>query len=68
MKCVYGVEKVDYGWVVWRFNEDSYLDAVLWVLRANLCGTVRWLCSRETAVSMAGEQAMQSDKLIIWEG
>lgn len=67
MKCVYGVEKVDYGWVVWRFNVDSYPDAVLWVLRAHLCGTVRWLCNQETAESMAGEQAMQPDKLIIWE-
>lgn len=67
MKTIYGVEKVDYGWVVWQFDVDSYLDAVLWVLRAKICGTVRWLCDWQTAREMAGAQATESDKLIIWE-
>lgn len=68
MKCVYGVEKVEDGWLVWEFGVCSHADAVLWVLRANLCGTVRWLCDRRTAASMAGKQAMQPNRLIIWEG
>lgn len=67
MDNIYGVEKANSGWVVWRFGVAHYDQAVRWALREGISGTVRWLCSFHTARAMAGEQAMQSDNLIIWE-
>lgn len=66
MEYIYGVEKSDFGWVVWRFDVTGD-QAVRWALRAAISGTVRWLCSWPTARGMAGEQAMQPDNLIVWE-
>lgn len=68
MKYIYGVETADYEWYVYRFAVADYAQAVRWLLRAKLCGTVRWLCTWQTAREMAGAQAMEPDKLIIWEG
>lgn len=67
MNNIYGVEKAGSGWVVWRFSVAHYDQAVQWALREDISGSVRWLCSCHTARAMAGEQAMQSDNLIIWE-
>lgn len=65
---IYGVEKVDGDWVVWRFSAEDSRDAVRWVNRAANCGSARWLCDRKTAAEMAGEKRLEAEYLIIWEG
>ena len=67
MRYIYGVEKYGGEWTVWRFDEVSYYQAVLWVFSSETCGTVRWLCHRKTAIAMAGAKALDLENLIIWE-
>lgn len=59
MKYIYGVETADYEWTVYRFAVADYAQAVRWMLRARITGTIRWLCDFNTARAMAGEQATQ---------
>lgn len=67
MRYIYGVGKYGGEWVVWRFGKDSCDQAVQWVLNGVAFGEDRWLCSRQTASAMAGEQAMELDNIVIWE-
>lgn len=65
-KYVYGVEKYRGSWCVWRFNSLT-TDAVRWVLNPLKSAEVRWLCTRDAAIGMAGEAALEPDNLVIWE-
>lgn len=65
-KYVYGVEKYRGSWCVWRFNSLA-TDALTWVLNPLKSAEVRWLCTRDTAIGMAGEAALEHDNLVIWE-
>ena len=66
MRYIYGVEKRFGAWYVWRFLWLNEVEAVAWLARGDK-ESIRWLCSRETAVEMAGESAMHDDNLIIME-
>lgn len=57
MKHIYGVEKYKGEWYVWQFPPFREVAAVAWLARGNQ-ETVRWLCNRETAVEMAGAEAV----------
>lgn len=57
MRYIYGVESYRGGWYVWQFQPFDEVEAVAWLARANNV-SVRWLCNRETAIKMAGEQAV----------
>lgn len=63
---IYGVDKCDGEWRVWRFSVEDADDAVRWVARGASIGVVRWLCERGTAAEMAGGNAMSPNQLIIW--
>lgn len=63
---IYGVEKRRGAWCVWRFNEQAADAAVAWLANGARVGWVRWLCTRETAAEMAGENALRSDNLVDW--
>lgn len=61
-RYIYGVEKHRGKWIVWRFNACATV-ALLWVLNNKTADTIRWLCTRDTAVAMAGEEALEPSNL-----
>lgn len=66
MGCyIYGVEKYRGSWRVWRFNAHATV-AQVWVLNAEKSASVRWLCTRATAIAMAGEEALEDGNLVDW--
>ena len=66
MKHFYGVEKCGGDWRVWQFSQGYEDASVLWLEHGDV-GSVRWLCSKDTAMAMAGARAMDKDNLIIRE-
>lgn len=66
MRHIYGVEKYYGSWYVWQFSPVHEVEAVAWLARGDKVST-RLLCSRETALLIAGERAMHKDNLIVWE-
>lgn len=64
---IYGVEKLRKEWCVWRFKATAADDAVAWLQTGEREGWVRWLCCKDTARAMAGENAMEYENLVIWE-
>lgn len=60
---VYGVEKYRGSWRVWRFNSLATV-ALMWVLNTKKTAEVRWLCTRDTAIEMAGEAALEPGNLV----
>lgn len=64
---IYGVEKYRGSWRVWRFNALATV-ALMWVLHSKKRASVRWLCDRDTAIAMAGEEALEPGNLIDLEG
>lgn len=64
---VYGVEKYRGEWRVWRFNSLATV-ALLWVLNTKKNAEVRWLCTRDVAIAMAGEAALEPGNLVDYGG